>query len=113
VRDEQVRQFSDADRSRLAVVLGASTPRYLTVAEAAHASGFSRRAVYRAIDRGELRASLVCSRFRIHPDDFLAWVEGERAAVRGKSAPVARVGVSKAPTADGLRSLLNERETAA
>jgi hypothetical protein len=42
------------------------------VTETARASGFSRQAVYRAIGRGDLRASVVCSRMRIHPDDFLA-----------------------------------------
>ena len=56
------------DRSRLKVVLGPVAPRYLTVAEAARASGFSRQAVYRAIGRGDLRAGVVCSRIRIHPD---------------------------------------------
>lgn len=44
--------------------------------------GFSDRAVYRAIERGDLSASLVCSRLRIYPDDFLSWMEGERAARR-------------------------------
>ena len=68
----------DVDRERLKVVLGPVAPRYLTVVEAARAWGFSRQAVYRAIGRGELRASVVCSRIRIHPDDFLAWMDGDR-----------------------------------
>jgi len=61
-------------------VLGSAPPRYLTVAEA-RASGFSHRAVYRAIERGELTASAVCSRLRIHPDDFSAWMEGDLLSV--------------------------------
>ena len=95
-----------------------STPRYLTVAEAARASGFSRQAVYRAIGRGELQASLVCSRIRIHPDDFLAWMDGDRAAT-SPSAPgtspraAGRVGARKTPAPDGLRSLLMMRSSAA
>ena len=100
------------DRARLKVVLGSAPPRYLTVAEAARASGFSRRAVYRAIDRRELAASLVCSRLRIHPDDFLAWMDGERPTpprpTRGE-----RIGTRKAPAAEGLRSLLAKRSSAA
>lgn len=108
----------DADRStaageardRLEVVLGARTSRYLSVADAARASGFSDRAVYRAIERGDLSASLVCSRLRIHPEDFLMWVEGERAAVRYRPRPSA---VRSSPASNGLRSLMAERDPAA
>jgi hypothetical protein len=58
------------------LTIGGGPSRYLAVAvaeaeaEAARASGFSRQTVYRAIGRGDLRASVVCSRIRIHPDDF-------------------------------------------
>jgi excisionase family DNA binding protein len=106
------------DRSRLKVVLGPVPPRYLTVAEAARASGFSRQAVYRAIGRGDLRASVVCSRIRIHPDDFLVWMDGDRAAA-APSEPhttrraAGRVGARKTPAPDGLRSLLIRRSSAA
>lgn len=112
MRDKQAQQVSEADRGRLAVVLGVTTPSYMSVAEAGRASGFSKRAVYRAIERGELSASLVCSRLRIHPDDFLAWMEGERAAASNTSRGGPRVGVRKVPAANGLRSLI-EREPAA
>lgn len=104
------------DRSRLKALLGSAPPRYLTVAETARASGFSRQAVYRAIGRGELRASLVCSRIRIHPDDFLAWMDGDRAATAPSAPctrPPARVGARKTPAPDGLRSLLMRRSAAA
>lgn len=106
------------DRSRLKALLGSAPPRYLTVAESARASGFSRQAVYRAIGRGELRASVVCSRIRIHPDDFLAWMDGDPAAT-APSAPrttrrtAGRVGARKKPAPDGLRSLLMQRSAAA
>jgi len=103
------------DRARLKVVLG-STPRYLTVAETARASGFSRQAVYRAIGRGDLRASVVCSRIRIHPDDFLAWMDGNRAATtptESRTRTPGRVGARKTPAPDGLRSLLMRRSSAA
>jgi excisionase family DNA binding protein len=106
------------DRSRLKVVLGSAPARYLTVAETARASGFSRQAVYRAIGRGELRASVVCSRMRIHPDDFLVWMDGDPAAT-APSAPcttrraAGRVGARSKPAPDGLRSLLMKRSAAA
>jgi excisionase family DNA binding protein len=106
------------DRTRLRVVLGSAPPRYLTVVEAGRASGFSRQAVYRAIGRGELRASVVCSRIRIHPDDFLAWMDGESTAAitsepRTTGRAAGRVGARKAPAPDGLRSLLSKRSSAA
>jgi hypothetical protein len=101
------------DRGRLEVVLGSSPPRYLSVAVAARAAGFSCRAVYRAIERGELTASIVCSRLRIHPDDFLAWMEGQRVAPREQPSRAVGIGSRNAPATDGLRSMLAERKPAA
>jgi excisionase family DNA binding protein len=106
------------DRSRLEVVLGSAPPRYLTVAEAARASGFSRQAVYRAIERGDLPASVVCSRIRIHPDDFLAWMDGDRAATAPSEPRIAcrvagQVGARKKPAPDGLRGLLAKQRSSA
>jgi excisionase family DNA binding protein len=95
------------------VVLGSTMPRYLSVAEAARASGFSCRAVYRAIDRGDLGASVVCSRLRIHPDDFLAWMEGDRADPPERRTTAPRIGARKVPAANGLRSLLQDGSPAA
>jgi excisionase family DNA binding protein len=103
---------STVDRGRLQVVLGSTLPRYLSVAEAARASGFSCGAVYRAIGRGELTASVVCSRLRIHPEDFLEWMEGRRAAWREQPSRVVGIGARKGPAVNGLRSLLTERKPA-
>jgi excisionase family DNA binding protein len=99
--------------ARLKVVLGSAPPRYLTVAETARASGFSRQAVYRAIERGELTASIVCSRLRIHPDDFLAWMERDRAATAAPTRGADRIRTRKALAPDGLRGLLTKRSSAA
>lgn len=68
--------------------------------------GLSRKAVYRAIERGELRASRLCSRIRLRPEDVDSWIEvnaiepGERLSA---SLPVAL------SAANGLRSLLREQ----
>ena len=38
--------------------------------------GYSRKAIYRAIERGELRATKRCSRWRIWAEDLELWLEG-------------------------------------
>ena len=106
---------TEDNANRLRAVFG-FTPRYLSVTETARASGFSRQAVYRAIGRGELRASVVCSRIRIHPDDFLAWMDGDPAATtptEPRTRAPGRVGARKTSAPDGLRSLLMRRSAAA
>jgi hypothetical protein len=113
ISKQQAEGLAAVDRDRLQVVLGSTVPRYLSVADAARASGFSCRAVYRAIDRGDLSASVVCSRLRIHPADFLAWMELDRTEPRERPSPVPRIGSRKFPAADGLRGLLQERSPAA
>lgn len=55
-------------------------PMFLRPAEAAALAGLSTRAIYRAIQRGELRAVRLCSRLRIPRDGFDEWIA--RAAVR-------------------------------
>jgi hypothetical protein len=101
------------DRAQLDVVLESGAPRYRIVAEAACVSGFSPRAVSRALDRGELAASVVCSRLPIHPDDpLLAWMAGSRAAATARSHSGDRICVRKAPAPGGL-SLLTRRSSAA
>src|SRR5207247_1616698 len=47
----------------------------LSPEQVARRCGLSRRAVYRAIERGELRASRLCSRIRIRAADVEAWVD--------------------------------------
>jgi excisionase family DNA binding protein len=53
---------------------------FLRPAEAADLAGLSTRAIYRAIQRGDLRASCLCSRLRIAREDFDDWAA--RGAVR-------------------------------
>lgn len=46
----------------------------LSPEEVAGACGLPRRAVYRAIGRGELQAARLCHRLRVRPGDLEAWI---------------------------------------
>jgi excisionase family DNA binding protein len=79
---------------------------FLRPAEAAALAGLSTRAIYRAIQRGELRAARLCSRLRIPREDFDDWVA--HAAVRVER-PV--VEVRTVPAVHGsFRRLLSDDE---
>ena len=67
--------------------------------------GLSRRAVYRAIERGELPASRLCSRLRVRPEDLDAWIAGKRVE---PPEPIPLPPVA-APASTGLRRLLASR----
>jgi excisionase family DNA binding protein len=47
--------------------------RMLSPEDVARVCGLSRRAVYRAISRGELRATRLCSRLRVDPNELERW----------------------------------------
>lgn len=67
--------------------------------------GLSRKAVYRAIERGELRAARLCSRLRVRAEDVDRWIDGCIVSVPASVAPVpvpSRVGA-----ANGLRARLD------
>lgn len=84
-------------------------PMFLRPAEAAALAGLSTRAIYRAIQRGELRAVRLCSRLRIPRDGFDEWIAG--AAVRVEPRVVEVRAVPAAP--GSFRRLLagDERRT--
>lgn len=70
-------------------------PIFLRPAEAAALAGLSTRAIYRAIQRGELPAVRLCSRLRIPRAAFDAWIEAaavrcERPVVEVRTVPAAR-----------------------
>jgi putative molybdopterin biosynthesis protein len=52
----------------------------LTPAGAAHMAQVSRETIYRAIDRGELRARHVGRQLRIDPADFRTYLDREASA---------------------------------
>ena len=68
------------------------------------------RAVYRALYGAGLAASVVCWRLPIHPDGFLASMEGSRAAATAPSHSDDRIGVRKRRQPDGPRGLLTRAE---
>lgn len=81
-------------------------PMFLRPTEAAALAGLSTRAIYRAVQRGDLQAVRLCSRLRIPRDGFEGWIE--RSAVRP-----ARPGVevrSAPPSRGSFRRLLADSE---
>ena len=66
--------------------------------------GLSRKAVYRAIERGELRASKLCSRLRITAEDVDSWIEASQ--IEPARLPEPRP--ARAPAPNGLRALLHD-----
>ena len=83
-------------------------PAFLRPTEAAAITGLSTRAIYRAIERGELRAARLCSRLRIPRAAFDEWVE--RCAVRAPERPPETYPRVPPPVAGSFRSLLARRE---
>jgi excisionase family DNA binding protein len=77
----------------------------LSPQDVARRCGLSRKAVYRAIERGELRASRLCSRLRIRPDDVDAWLQAST-VLPGPSAIATPVAHGRLSEATGLRRLL-------
>lgn len=83
---------------------------FLRPAEAAALAGLSTRAIYRAIERGELRAARLCSRLRISREAFDEWVAA--CTVRRAEPveiPYPRVPPAPAPVGS-FRALLAQRE---
>ncbi|HET8536791.1 MAG TPA: helix-turn-helix domain-containing protein [Solirubrobacteraceae bacterium] len=81
---------------------------FLRPSEAAEITGLSTRAIYRAIERGELRAARLCSRLRIPRAAFDEWVE--RCLVPVPDAPAPTYPRVPPPVAGSFRSLLARRE---
>jgi excisionase family DNA binding protein len=79
---------------------------FLRPAEAAALAGLSTRAIYRAIQRGELRAVRLCSPLRIPRDGFDDWVE--RSAVRAERRVVEVRVAPAAPARGSFRRLLSD-----
>jgi excisionase family DNA binding protein len=83
---------------------GSSAPLLLTPENVANACGLSRRAVYRAIERGELRAIRLCSRLRIRAEDLDAWLDDNEVVPFVRPTPAFEPRAL--PASNGLRRLL-------
>lgn len=84
---------------------------FLRPVEAAELTGLSTRAIYRAIARGDLPASRLCSRLRISREDFDAWVARSAVPVE-EPPPVVIRPLPPAPRGSFRRLLADERRTA-
>ena len=78
----------------------------LSPEQVARICGLSRRAVYRAITRGDLAAARLCNRLRIRPEDLDRWISesveprpGKQPGVLPRTAP---------PTRGSLRLMLDD-----
>jgi excisionase family DNA binding protein len=79
----------------------------LSPEEVARVCGLSRRAVYRAIARGELRAARLCNRLRVQPGELERWI-GERTFAVDPPAKPERSRRSHPVPGGGLRALLDQ-----
>jgi excisionase family DNA binding protein len=64
-------------------------PIFLRPCEAAALAGLSTRAIYGAINRGELQAVRLCSRLRIPREAFEAWIASSTVRVEHRVVAVA------------------------
>ena len=69
----------------ICIVMG-SDEHLLSAEDVARLCGLSRKAVYRAVERGELKAFRLCSRLRIDPGAVEAWLEGNVVEPSGRAA---------------------------
>ncbi len=79
----------------------------LTPEDVARRCGLSRKAVYRAIERGELKAFRLCSRLRIDRSAVDAWLEAN-VVQHSETAPVPWIAPRRLPEPVGLRRFLAE-----
>lgn len=86
----------DPDAGRLAL---------LSPEQVARICGLSRRAVYRAIARGDLRAARLCNRLRVRSEDLDRWVSE---SIMGPPALARKVPPTVPPVRGSLRPMLDD-----
>lgn len=95
---EEMRNESDNDFERL-----------LSPEDVARTCGLSRRAVYRAIARGELRAARLCHRLRVQPTELERWVGEAELSPESRQPRRTHRSTSRAPHGS-LRAMLKDAE---
>lgn len=83
---------------------------FRTPEQVAQRTELSRKAIYRAIERGELTAYRLCGRLRITPSDEQAWIENNRVTPHQPPVFPAAPPARPAPAEHGLRRLLADSE---
>jgi len=83
----------------------------LSAAHVAERCALSTRAIYRAVERGELRASRLCGRLRIAPEAVEEWIIASVIEPDRGSMPAAGAPKPLAP-AGRLRTALDEERAA-
>jgi excisionase family DNA binding protein len=78
----------------------------LTVLDVADRCDLSVKAIYRAIERRELRAAKLCSRLRVRPEDVDAWIE-RNTLDRSTVPAVAEHWLMRVAATNGLRAMLD------
>src|SRR4051794_40269 len=81
----------------------------LSPEQVARMCGLSRRAVYRAIARGDLAAARLCNRLRVRPEDLDRWIT-ENVAPRSVAQPPL-LPRTKPPARGSLRLMLDDVST--
>jgi excisionase family DNA binding protein len=84
-------------------------PLYRSPEQIAIRVGLSRKAIYRAIERGELVAHRLCGRLRIHPDDEHAWIQEHR-VTPAPAAELEPASPRPGPHSHSLRRLLDNQQ---
>lgn len=84
---------------------------FLTPEQVAQRTGLSRKAIYRAIDRGQLTAYRLCGRLRIRTEDEHDWIEQSRVTPNKPARSRASVDVRPrpAPVEHSLHRLLEQQ----
>jgi excisionase family DNA binding protein len=81
----------------------------LSPEEVARACGLSRRAIYRAIARGELPATRLCHRLRVRPADLERWVSDRIVTAPANGSRISTGPVAR-PERGSLRAMLDAIE---
>lgn len=84
----------------------------LSVADAARITGLSEYTIYAACRDGELQASKVRRRVRIHPDALAAWIDECRMTPKGAAARVPTPRPRPTLPGGSVRQALRDRSAA-